>query len=397
MTLTAPEAAWDALEKHLEPLGSEHLPRREARGRVLAEGLRATVDIPASDVSAMDGYAVGSEVRADERREVVGVIAAGDRPGFDLPKDSAVRIMTGAPAPATTHAVVPIEQTDRGRDEVVFTAGSEPNRHIRRRGEIQRSGEALLQPGSLLTPGALSLLATHGHSTVEVHRRPKVSFLTTGDEVVPPETEPEPGQLRDSHSDFLIAAGSRIGIEFRHLGIVPDDREVLEREIRKGLAADVLLVCGGVSQGEFDFVESIVDRLGCRTLFDSVSIQPGKPLVAAVHDGGWVFGLPGNPASVMVTYWLFVQPLLRQLMGHPDTYLSALETGRLSAPAPGAKGRDRYLPAEVERIDGRLYVRPVAPKGSHDQAAYARGTALLRIPAHAEPARAGDACQVLLS
>lgn len=396
MDLIAPSEAWKRLEKGLDPLPAERLDRRAAGDRVLARGLCSTVDVPAADVSAMDGYAVAGDVAAGDRLPVVGVVAAGDPPGFELPPGAAVRIMTGAPTPAATHTVIPVEQTDSGESQVRFTAAGGSGLHIRRRGEILRSGEPLLAAGAPLTPGALSLLATHGHGTVEVHRRPTVAFLTTGDEVVAPDREPGPGQLRDSHTDFLLAAGRTLGLTFHHLGIAPDRPEVLEDKIREGLQSDVLLVCGGVSMGEFDFVESIVTRLGCEILFDSVAIQPGKPLVAARHGGGRLFGLPGNPASVMVTFWLFVRPLLRRLMGHADSYLSGAVGGTLSASTPGAKDRDRFLPAEVESADQRLRVRPVAPKGSHDQAAYARGRALLRIPAHARPAEAGDPCEVVL-
>ncbi len=126
-----------------------------------------------------------------------------------------------------------------------------------------------------------------------------------------------------------------------------------------------------------------------------MAIQPGKPLVAARHPRGHLFGLPGNPASVMVTFWLFVRPLLRRLMGHADGYLRGARAATLSAAAPGAKGRDRFLPAEIESSHGELLVRPVGPKGSHDQAAYARGTALLRIAAEAPPSAAGDRCEIV--
>lgn len=395
MALTSPEEGWKRLGEGLEPLPAERLERRAAAGRVLARDLEATVDVPATDVSAMDGYAVGGEIAADDRRRVVGTVAAGDPPGFVLPRDAAARIMTGAPTPDATFTVIPVEQTDRGETEVRFTSAGGTGKHIRRRGEILRAGQPLLAAGSLLTPGALSLLATHGHGSVEVHRRPTVAFLTTGDEVVDPDEEPAPGQLRDSHTDFLLAAGTGLGLAFDHLGIAPDRPSVLERKIRCGLTSDVLLVCGGVSMGEFDFVESIVAKLDCEVLFDAVAIQPGKPLVAARHEGGWLFGLPGNPASVMVTFWLFVRPLLRRLMGHADTYLGSARAGTLIGSAPGAKDRDRFLPAEVEIVAGELRVRPVAPKGSHDQAAYACGTALLRIPARARPTAAGDPCEVV--
>ncbi|NJL27009.1 MAG: hypothetical protein HC897_03555, partial [Thermoanaerobaculia bacterium] len=143
------------------------------------------------------------------------------------------------------------------------------------------------------------------------------------DEVVPPEAEPGLGQLRDSNTAFLLAAGDTLGLGFRSLGIAPDRTDELREKITEGLESDVLLLCGGVSMGEFDLVEDVLAELGCRKLFDQVAIQPGKPLVAARHAGGWVFGLPGNPASVMVTFWLFVRPLLRRLMGSADGFGTA--------------------------------------------------------------------------
>ena len=395
MDLTSPIEAWKRIETHLEPLAAEPVPRRGAGGRVLARGLASTVDVPATDVSAMDGYAVGGPVAAGDVRRVAGIIAAGDPPGFDLPPGEAVRIMTGAPCPAGAHTVVPVEQTDNGDREVRFDGPGGDGLNIRRRGEVLRAGAPLLDAGTLLTPGALSLLATHGYGVLEVHRPPSVAFLTTGDEVVPPDTVPGPGQLRDSHTDFLLAAGAGLGLELEHLGIAPDRPEILESKIRQGMGLDVFLVCGGVSMGEFDFVEAILERLGCDVLFEAVAIQPGKPLVGARHPGGWLFGLPGNPASVMVTYWLFVRPLLRRMMGHRDGYLHGALTGVLAGEAPGARDRDRFLPAEIESRDGRLLVRPVSPKGSHDQAAYARGTALIRIPAGASPAEPGAPCEIL--
>lgn len=395
MALTPPKVAWELLEKELERLPSETIPRRQALGRVLASELEATVDIPPTDVSAMDGYAVDGAVAAGDHRAVSGLVAAGDPPGLDIEPGAAVRIMTGAPTPPQSTAVVPVEQTDRGTSNVHFTAPSRPGAHIRRRGEVLRTGSSLLAPGCQLTPAALSLLATHGVNQVAVHRLPEVAFLTTGDEIVPPDVRPGPGQLRDSHTDFLLGAGKHLGLDFHHLGIAPDDPGILKRKITEGLVSDVLMVCGGVSQGEFDFVESILEELDCRLLFDAVAIQPGKPLVAARHDRGWIFGLPGNPASVMVTFRIFVRPLLRRLMGLRDGYLHDLREGVLTEPAPAAKARDLYVPAEVEPSGGALRVRPVSPKGSHDQVAYARGTALIRIPAGTDAAEAGDTCEVL--
>src|SRR3954471_13814898 len=209
-----PGEAWRRIEERLGPLPEETLDRREAGGRVLTRNLAAQVDVPAGDVSAMDGYALPGEVTPGETRAVSGAVAAGDPPGYELAPPAVVRIMTGAPLPANADRVVPIEETDAGRETVIFLRPSLPGQHIRRRGEILKVADPLLPAGCRLTPGALSLLAAHGYATVPVHRAPTVAVLTSGDEVVPPETVPAPGQLRDSHTDFLLAAGTPLGFDF---------------------------------------------------------------------------------------------------------------------------------------------------------------------------------------
>jgi molybdopterin molybdotransferase len=403
--MLTPEEAWRAIATHLSalpPPPEEEVPRRQAAGRVLARALPAQVDVPAADVSAMDGYAVAGPVAPGESRPVAVTIAAGDAPGVTLAPPAAARIMTGAPVPRGADRVIPVEATDAsatGREAVTFTLGSgEPGQHIRRQGEIQRAGTELLPAGTLLTPGALSLLATHGYGTLPVHRAPRVAILASGDEVVPPETEPGPGQLRDSHTDFLLAAGASLGLAFDPLGIAPDREVELELLVERGLQSDVLLLCGGVSMGEFDLAEGVLARLGCRAVFDAVAIQPGKPLVFAVHErggGGLVFGLPGNPASVMVTFWLFVRPALRRLLGQEGGFWHGALSATLAAPLPGAGARERFLPAEIEVRGGEVFATPAPPKGSHDLAAYARGTVLVRVPAGSAPQAAGGRCEVL--
>jgi molybdopterin molybdotransferase len=389
-----PDAAWQRLEPFARPLPSERLARRRAHGRVLAEPTMATVDVPPTDVSAMDGYAVAGDV-AGCSLPVAGTVAAGNAPGHLLAPGSAVRIMTGAVVPAGADRVVPVELTDDGAETAAFRDGVEAGAHIRRRAEIVAAGEPLLPAGAPVTASALALLATHGLDELAVHRAPSVRLLVTGDEVVPPDTTPRPGQLRDSHTDFLLAAGRGLGLDFEPLGIAPDRRPELESSIAAGLEADVLLLTGGVSKGEYDYVEEVLAGFGCRTLFDAVAIQPGKPLVVASHDGGLVFGLPGNPASVMVCFWLFARPTLRRMIGFEDGYWHGALEGELAAPLPGAKGRDRFLPAEVETVAGRCRVRPRRSWGSHDLMAYGRGGAIVRVPAHSLPAEAGGSCQFL--
>jgi molybdopterin molybdotransferase len=397
MTAPLPPAeAWRRIASRLPTLPEEWVARRAAAGRVLARPLAARIDVPPCDVSAMDGYAVAGDVPPGASRRVAGTIAAGAAPGFVLEPPAAARIMTGAPVPAGADRIVPVERTDGGREEVVFHDGVPSGEHIRRRGEVMRAGDPLLPAGAPLTPGALALLATHGHGELPVRRRPRVAVLATGDEVVAPEVEPAPGQLRDSNSDFLLAAGSGLGLDFAPLGIAPDRVEPLRERIAEGLQSDVFLLCGGVSMGEFDLVEGVLAELGCSVVIDAVAIQPGKPLVFATHERGLVFGLPGNPASVMVGFWLFVRPALRILAGGADSWWGGALRATLAAPLPGAGPRDRFLPAAVAARDGALVATPFAAKGSHDVAAFARGNALARVPAGAPPRAPGAECEVLL-
>ncbi|MEM8996518.1 MAG: gephyrin-like molybdotransferase Glp [Acidobacteriota bacterium] len=399
--LLTPEAAWQRLEDELSTLDGETVPRAGAFARVLAEDVAATVDAPPADVSAMDGYVLRGDVPLDRELGADRESAAGHPPDFSLGDGEVARIMTGAVIPDGGDRVVPVELTDtgpRGRRDVTFRRDVDVGANIRRAGEVVRAGAPLLRAGSLLTPGAVSLLATHGHRTVEVVRRPRIAVLSSGDEVIPPDETPKPGQLRDSNTVFLQSAAASLGLEAESLGIASDSRGDLESRIRRGLEFDVLLLCGGVSKGEYDLVEDVLAELGCRSVFDAVAIQPGKPLVAARHGGagaGWVFGLPGNPASVMVTFWLFVRPVLRRLQGFDDGFWRGSLRGRLDAPLRGARDRDRFLPAEVRFEDGALGVKPAPPRGSHDNAAYARGTALVRVPREQAPRAVGEACEVL--
>ncbi len=440
-----PHEAWSRLEPHLAPLAGVRTPRREAAGRVLAEALTATVDVPAQDVSAMDGFALTGAPPLDTELPVGGMIVAGHAPGArlepagELPGlPGVVRIMTGAPVPAGADRVIPVERArvrpvrdgvrdnvresagevvdaagggDRPEEVVAFDDAGAPGDHVRRGGEVIRRGAELLPARTLLTPGAMALAATHGYATLPVHRTPRVALLVTGDEVVPPDREPGPGHLRDSHSDFVLAACHTLGVEAELLGIAPDEPGRLRALVEQGFSADVLLLSGGVSMGERDLVEETLLGLGCRKLFHGVAIQPGKPLLAALRlpggpgasaasgdrapRGRLVFGLPGNPASVMVGFWLFVRPVLRRLMGRPDGYWHGALTAELAGPLPRAKARDRFMPGQVRVEDGRLLADPGHPVGSHDMRSYAHGTVLVRVPAGSPGLEAGAPCEVL--
>lgn len=395
--MLTPEAAWQCIADHIEALPPEDTPRHLAVGRCLSEDLLATVDMPPDDVSAMDGYAIHGPVNAGDRLPVRDVVAAGKPSAVHLAPGEAAKIMTGAVVPEGADRVLPVEKTDGHMERVTVLGGPSEGQHIRRGGEVVRRGDALLAAGTVLTPGAVSLIASHGYGSVSTYRPPRLAALATGDEVVPPELEPKPGQLRNSNGPFLLAAGRSLGFDVQSLGIAPDDLQGLTDHVRRGMEHDVLMLCGGVSMGDFDFGEQVLEALGCDLLFDKVAIQPGKPLVAARHrqTGRWVLGLPGNPASVMVTFWLFARPLIRRLQGIEDSFWQGALRGVLNAPLPPGKDRDRFLAARVQAKDGVLHVTPQPPRGSHDVVSYAEGSGLVRIRPHAQAAQAGAPCEIL--
>jgi molybdopterin molybdotransferase len=372
------EEAWRRIEPHTGPRGRELLARPEALGRVLARPLVATADLPAFDVSALDGFALAGEVEAGAVLTVAGTQAAGAPSGAALAPGTALGIWTGALVPAGADRVVAIEKTvPAGAGRIRVLEPPPPGHAIRRGGEVARRGAVLAAEGTPLAPATLALAASQGYAELEVFRAPRVAFLVTGDEVVPAERVPAPGELRDSHSDFLSAAGRRLGLAFEPLGRTPDDPAELGRRLAGALDdADVVLTCGGVSMGGADHLRAVIERLGCAIELHGVAMQPGKPLLFARRGETLVFGLPGNPASVMVAFRLFVRPALERLLGRTSSFWSDAIEVRLQAPLAAGLGRDRFVPA---RREGPSAARPLEARGSHDLAAFALADLLVRV------------------
>jgi len=301
--------------------------------------------------------------------------------------------------PADADRVVPVEQTrPAGSDHVAVGAVPVEGAHIRRRGEILRPGDALLAAGEVVGPAAVALLASQGIAEVEVRRRPRVAILATGDEVVPTDREPGPGQLRDSHTPYLRALLGARGFEVRSWGIAPDRPGELVDRLREMLEAhEVALVCGGVSAGDRDYTEEAFDAVGAIRRFDGVAIQPGKPLVFADRPGRAIFGLPGNPGSVEVTARLFVLPALARLEGRSGAgFWIDARRAVLAAPLPAGKSRDRFVPARAEPGAGEPErVRPLGVRGSHDLHTFAAADRLLRIRAGAPAREAGETVELV--
>lgn len=310
----------DALQGMLEQLAcccdSEQLPLPEALGRVLASDIASPLAVPPFDNSAMDGYAVRlADLTAGTPLIMAGKAFAGQPYQGEWPAGHCVRIMTGAPVPAGTDAVVMQEETLADGDRITFLAQPEPGQNIRRAGSDIGKGACVLPAGTRLTPREMPLLASLGVATVTVRRPLKVAIFSTGDELKPVGTPLAHGDIYDSNRYGVRAMLARMGCDCLDLGIIPDDPAQLRAAfIRADEEADVLITTGGVSVGEADFTKQLLDELG-EIGFWKLAIKPGKPFAFGRLPRVWFFGLPGNPVSAMVTFDQLVQPALAKLAG----------------------------------------------------------------------------------
>jgi molybdopterin molybdotransferase len=401
------------------PLGPRRMRLEEARGRRIVAGIVADVDSPPWDRAMMDGFAVRSadltsasgQVAAPFELDVVVDLAAGDASTLAIRPGACARIMTGAPVPPGADAVVPIECAIDGTAGVHaggvvrlldprFRAGQ----HVGLQGCAFRAGAEVLPAGSLLTPAAVGLAAEAGATHVTVVPRPRVAILATGSELVPADSMPAHGQTRNSNGPMLAAAVAGMGGEPVALGAVVDRPEPLRAAVSQGLAADILLLSGGVSAGDLDLVPDTFRACGVEKIFHKVRLKPGKPVWFGVFSrprGGGrclVFGLPGNPASSLVCFELLVRPALAQLLGRPAErwHLPRLRA-RLAAAAKGAEDRPVYAPCRLERdSDGSLIAHPLPWTGSSDLVGLAVADVLLALPAGVRRAEPGDDVEVVL-
>lgn len=308
------------------PLASRSLPLDEALGCVTATALVAGESVPPFASTAMDGYAVqaADTAAAPVELKVLGTLAAGGDPAaFVVEPGTAVRIMTGAAIPAGADAIVMVEVTEAADDgsSVMIRRAAAPGDHVRPAGEDFEPGDELFPGGTRLGPGHLGVLAAAGYEEVPVYPRPRVGVLSTGDELVDGGGPLRAGQIRDSNRHTLLALVREAGCEPVDLGLVRDDETAITVAVERGVAScDAIVTSGGVSVGDFDLVKAVLDRLGDMQWMQ-VAIRPAKPLAFGVVRGVPVFGLPGNPASSMVSFELFARPGLRRRAGFADDAL----------------------------------------------------------------------------
>jgi molybdopterin molybdotransferase len=396
--------ASDRILAGIRPLGSEHVPLREAAGRVLAEDVSSPIDHPPWDNSSMDGYAVrAADVAfATEAKPVtlfvLETVRAGQRPTQSVVARTAIRVMTGAPIPDGADTVIRVEDTDGGEKKVAIRDARDAGRNVRPRGEDLRAGALAVPLGTRIGPAQLGVLASVGCALVPVHRRPRVAVLASGDEIVDVDqfdAVRRGDRIVSSNSYTITAAARAAGADVVDLGIVGDDPVAYEERIGAARGCDLLVTSGGVSVGAFDFTKDVLRSLGAELHLWRIRMRPGAPLGFGTLDGMPWLGLPGNPVSAMVTFELFARPLIRRQHGEAKIFRRALDV-RTEDDITLAAPLTHFLRVIID-WDGDVPVaRLTGPQGSGLLTSMARANALLVVPPERQVVRAGETLRAIL-
>ena len=393
--------AVEVVRQHTQRLATERVGIDQVLGRVLAEDVVADSDLPPFDRSQMDGYAVRAEdvKTAPVRLRIVGESAAGRGWHNQLEEGQAVRIMTGAPVPAGADSVQQVELTHELKDGTVveLLETVELGKSIVKRGAEIKAGEVVLNAGITINAAMMAVLAAFGYAKVEVFQRPRVAVLATGTELVPVDQTPGQDQIRDSNNYSLSAYAALAGATVERMPLTGDETSLLKAQIAKAAErSDLIVTSGGVSMGVYDVTKSALKELDAEIFFERVALRPGKPTVfARLPNGTLVFGLPGNPVSVAVTFNLFARTALLAMQGVADPALKR-ETAALARSVKGTTDRDSYLPVQLTtNDDAELIAFPLKWGGSSDFVAFALTTGLLIVPANVKSIEAGSLVTVL--
>ncbi len=393
------EQAQELVFGNLPEPKTEVVPFRAALGRVLSDSLAATCNVPPFRRSAMDGYAVRSTdaLNAPVELEIAGEIRAGTGTSAGCRPGRAISVMTGAPVPDDADAVQIVENTTRSPDgrKVIILKPVRQGENITPLGSEAALGEIVLESGRPVGPAELAVMATFGFKEVKVWKRPAVALLTTGDELVDAHEEPLPGQIRNSNAYSVGAQLRLMGIDGQYFGIARDDKRDLRDHMSRTLQCDVIILTGGVSMGEYDFVKEILTEFGFKILFSRVALKPGKPTVFARKENKLAFGLPGNPVSTFISFENFVRPALGRLCGLASPELPRVR-GILLEEMKQPPGRAAFLPARVRWEYDGWKIKPLRWKGSADIVGFSRANAAVIFPADRELMRQGDPAEAML-
>ncbi len=381
-------------------LAAESVPLTRSLGRTLAREVKAREDIPPFTKATMDGYAVRAEDTRPEpgktevRLEVLTDLPAGQVTRKAVGPGQAVRIMTGAPLPAGADAVVMVEDTAADERGAVIRRAVRAGDNIGLAGEDLKKGETAVAAGAVIGPAEIGMLAAAGLARVPVARRPKLAVISTGDELVEPGRPKRRGQIRNSNGPALTALATQAGADAIYLGIARDKKASLTARLAKARGADILVLSGGVSVGDYDLVKSELEASGVCPVFWQVRIKPGKPVFFGVRGRQLVFGLPGNPTSSMVTFHLFVRPAIDRLLGRtavgPESARAVLGETIMLKP-----GRRQFLRGVLAGRGPILRAVPYEDQRSGVLRSMVRGRILIVVPADAGRIEAGQEVEIL--
>jgi molybdopterin molybdotransferase len=389
------------VRQQTQTLPAERVDLPSALGRVLAQDIVADSDLPPFDRSQMDGYAVRADdaKAAPVRLRIVGESAAGRGWHNQLGEGEAVRIMTGAPVPAGADSVQQVELTHELKDGTVveLLETVELGKSIVKRGSEITAGAVVLNAGTTINAAMTAVLAAFGYAQVDVVRKPRVAVLATGTELVSVDQKPGQDQIRDSNNYSISAYAELAGAVVERMPLTGDETSLLKHQIAEAAArCDVIVTSGGVSMGVYDLTKAALKELDAEIFFERVALRPGKPTVfARLPNGSLVFGLPGNPVSVSVTFNLFARVALLAMQGATEPALKH-ETAALARAVKGTTDRESYLPAQLTtNDDAELIAFPLKWGGSSDFVAFALTTALVVVPANVKQIQAGSLVSVV--
>lgn len=370
------EKALETILSDVRETGTERVDFNEALYRVLAEDVFSDIDMPPFDKAAVDGYACRME-DLDKELEVLELIAAGEVPSKPVEKGQCTKIMTGAMVPAGADTVLMVEHTVETRPGYIRFNGKKTTRNIAYKAEDVKKGDLVWGKGLQILPQHVAIFASVGCVQPLVWKQPRVAILSTGDELVEPAQVPGSGKIRNSNGFQLIAQVRAAHCIPNYMGIIPDDEEATDRAISKALAEnDMVILTGGVSMGDFDFVPKIMKKNKVEILFQKVAVKPGRPTVFGRTQGSYIFGLPGNPVSSFINFEMFAKPLLYKMMGYQ---WKARELELPMGVDFQRKKADRleFLPV---KIDASGHVMPVSYHGSAHIHAVCLADAIMTIP-----------------
>jgi len=391
--------------RETDPIASESIATRKASGRVLARDIVAPIDMPHFDRANMDGFAVvasdtfGASSGTPAYLEILGSVEMGQTARKRLSKGKAFRVATGAMLPPGADAVVMVEHTDEVGELVEIHKGVSPWQHVLRTGEDVEKGTTVMAAGRRLRPRDIGALTGLGITRVRVHRRPRIGLISTGDEIVPPERKPRPGQVRNVNQFSLAAMAESVGADVVDYGVINDAAGDLAKTLSKSLRSeDVVFLSGGSSVGVKDLTTDVIMSFpNSEIVFHGISVAPGKPTILARAKGKPIVGLPGHPVSALVIFDLFGAPLLRILGGErtADAFQPAQTTRAVLTQNVASKpGREDYVRVKLEQVDGRSVATPMPGKsGAIFNLIAADG--LVRVPANAEGIDEGSEVDVI--